>query len=72
MNTKTVNIKNRVTYKSGEPHDNDGSQEQPKNGWFVIQKHDARQLHFDFRLAIEGGLSGRTMRAIESEEESDD
>lgn len=45
----------RKTRQSGEPQNN-RTQRLPKDNHFVIQKHKASQLHFDFRLAIDGSL----------------
>ena len=50
--------KRRNLKKSGEPR---GSSKRPKetsgkNPIFVIQEHDARNLHYDFRLEIDGVL----------------
>lgn len=47
--------KKRNTEQSGEPS---GKQSVNKKGnnRFVIQKHDARQLHYDFRLEVDGTL----------------
>ncbi|WP_404362898.1 DNA polymerase ligase N-terminal domain-containing protein [Marinobacter sp.] len=46
--------KKRNLEKSGEPSGN-SSGSAGKNS-FVIQKHDASHLHYDFRLAIDGAL----------------
>lgn len=46
----------RNIQKTGEPSPGGAQQEPLKDGWFVIQQHDASQLHFDFRLAIDGSL----------------
>lgn len=40
--------------KTGEP--SPGSRSSDKDRTFVIQKHDARNLHYDFRLSIDGVL----------------
>ena len=39
--------------KTPEPK---GDSKKSKNSRFVIQKHDAQQLHYDFRLEIDGAL----------------
>ena len=44
-------LKKRKFDKTGEPRGG-GNNEYP----FVIQRHDARQLHYDFRLSIDGAL----------------
>ncbi|TBW53349.1 DNA ligase [Marinobacter halodurans] len=45
----------RNTRQSGEP-DHRRHRPSRKENQFVIQMHDASQLHFDFRLAIDGSL----------------
>ncbi|SDR63472.1 bifunctional non-homologous end joining protein LigD [Rhizobiales bacterium GAS113] len=39
--------------KTSEPR---GEQEDPRGGLYVIQKHDASRLHYDFRLELDGTL----------------
>ncbi|MDD4635052.1 MAG: DNA polymerase ligase N-terminal domain-containing protein [Dehalococcoidales bacterium] len=41
--------------KTREP-DGSGTKESPQQFQFVIQKHDASHLHYDFRLEIDGVL----------------
>ena len=40
--------------KTGEPSGDDAGE--GKGNLFVVQKHDARNLHYDFRLEIDGVL----------------
>ncbi|NWO08791.1 MAG: DNA ligase [Alteromonadaceae bacterium] len=57
MKAKSSEYENkRNTEKTSEPPSDGAQQETLKYGWFVIQQHDASQLHFDFRLAINGSL----------------
>lgn len=55
MATKNEYIKKRDFSKSKEPK---GGKDKgnPNNPRFVIQKHDATNLHYDFRLEIDGTL----------------
>lgn len=46
--------KKRNLARSGEP--GGGSKKRSKEPRFVIQKHDASTLHYDFRLEVEGAL----------------
>lgn len=49
----TAYSKRRDTTKSGEPT---GKVAKKSKSIFVVQKHDASHLHYDFRLAIDGVL----------------
>ena len=52
---KTYNAK-RDFRRTGEPKGRAGGADK-SNGWrYVIQKHDARRMHFDFRLELDGVL----------------
>ena len=42
--------------KSPEPSGKQKIRKKPTNPIFVIHKHDARQLHYDFRLEVDGLL----------------
>ena len=42
--------------KTSEPSGNDSPSEHRHDPVFVVQKHDARSLHYDFRLEIDGVL----------------
>ena len=48
--------KRRDFSKTGEPSGNGSSRGKKKSPVFVIQKHDASQLHYDFRLEVDGVL----------------
>ena len=42
---------------SKTPEPSGGQREQGRKPIFVIQKHDARNLHYDFRLEVDGALA---------------
>lgn len=46
----------RDTGKSGEPSGAGRGRDTPKGPVFVVQRHDATNLHFDFRLEVDGVL----------------
>lgn len=51
--TLTTYSERRTTRKSGEPK---GTVSKKTKAIFVVQKHKASHLHYDFRLAIDGAL----------------
>jgi DNA ligase D-like protein (predicted 3'-phosphoesterase) len=48
--------KKRDFAKTGEPEGGDGGKADPQGPIFVVQKHDATRLHYDFRLEAGGTL----------------
>ena len=52
MSLKLYNEKRRF----GDTPEPEGKQEEGQGSTFVIQKHDARRLHYDFRLEVDGVL----------------
>ncbi len=55
MSSKKTYDENRDFEKSPEPKSS-GKKSSGKQPMFVIQKHDASNLHYDFRLEIDGTL----------------
>jgi bifunctional non-homologous end joining protein LigD len=49
-------IKKRNFTKTSEPSEQDKGKPSKKKSIFVIQKHDASHLHYDFRLEVDGVL----------------
>lgn len=56
MSSKSEYQKKRDFSKTKEPQENNSSAKSGDNPIFVIQKHDATNLHYDFRLEIDNTL----------------
>lgn len=56
MNKHTSYEEKRNLDATPEPAPSDGKTSSGRDPLFVIQKHDARSLHYDFRLEIDGTL----------------
>src|SRR5689334_9198239 len=56
MNRLTDYQQKRRFDRTPEPSGEASSRVQEAGNRFVVQKHDARRLHYDFRLEIEGTL----------------
>ena len=56
MSDRLQRYRSKRTGKSGEPAGEVTRAGKRRGNRFVIQKHDARRLHYDFRLEVDGTL----------------
>jgi DNA ligase D-like protein (predicted 3'-phosphoesterase) len=56
MSDRLQRYRSKRTGKSGEPAGKVTRAAKKRGNRFVIQKHDARRLHYDFRLEVDGTL----------------
>ena len=56
MSDRLQRYRSKRTGKSGEPAGKVTRAAEKRGNRFVIQKHDARRLHYDFRLEVDGTL----------------